>query len=235
MPTPSRRDSHAPGGVGGDPRRRAQYGRPATTMWQELELFQQLVTTGKRPDLVVFYDGFNDLAGQLNQGLTHDPTNYFDPTTGDVFGTAAKGAAAHGGGSRSRIRRRVGDLGRARPRTGTGPRRTRCTTHSTSCSEGVPTGPRCSFADPARSIATRSTTPAPDESTQAAENTISIQGRAAKVTSTLAFPHRRRRLVLLAAQRVHQTAPPRGGGVPAARELRATALGSRRCSSRAGC
>ena len=32
-------------------------------MWQELELFEQLVASGKKPDLVVFYDGFNDLAG----------------------------------------------------------------------------------------------------------------------------------------------------------------------------
>jgi lysophospholipase L1-like esterase len=60
------------------------YGRPAVSMWQELELFQQLVSSGQRPDLVVFYDGFNDLAWQMNIELSTEPTNIYavrDTTT----------------------------------------------------------------------------------------------------------------------------------------------------------
>ena len=49
-------------------------------MWQELELFQQLVASGQKPDLVVFYDGFNDLAWQMNLDLTAEPTNAYDRT-----------------------------------------------------------------------------------------------------------------------------------------------------------
>jgi lysophospholipase L1-like esterase len=56
------------------------YGRPAVSMWQELELFQQTVASGQKPDLVVFYDGFNDLAWQMNLVLTPDPTNAYAKT-----------------------------------------------------------------------------------------------------------------------------------------------------------
>ena len=56
------------------------YGRPGTAMWQELELFEQTISTGQKPDLVVFYDGFNDLAWQMNVELTTEPTNIYDPT-----------------------------------------------------------------------------------------------------------------------------------------------------------
>ncbi len=53
---------------------------------------------GSEPDLVVFYDGFNDLAWQLNLELTPEPTNYFDPTTSrPTSGPTAKGAAAQSG------------------------------------------------------------------------------------------------------------------------------------------
>jgi lysophospholipase L1-like esterase len=53
------------------------YGRPAVSMWQELELFQQTVASGQKPDLVVFYDGFNDLAWQMNIELSTEPTNIY--------------------------------------------------------------------------------------------------------------------------------------------------------------
>ena len=53
------------------------YGRPAVSMWQELELFQQLVASGQKPDLAVFYDGFNDLAWQMNIELSTEPTNIY--------------------------------------------------------------------------------------------------------------------------------------------------------------
>ncbi len=60
------------------------FGRPGTAMWQELELFQQLISTGQKPDLVVFYDGFNDLAWQMNIQLTTEPTNIYDPQSGQT-------------------------------------------------------------------------------------------------------------------------------------------------------
>jgi hypothetical protein len=53
------------------------YGRPGVAMWQELELFQQLVASGQKPGLVVFYDGFNDLAWQMNLELSAEPTNAY--------------------------------------------------------------------------------------------------------------------------------------------------------------
>ncbi len=56
------------------------YGRPAVAMWQELELFQQTVASGQKPDLVVFYDGFNDLAWQMNLQLSAEPTNAYAKT-----------------------------------------------------------------------------------------------------------------------------------------------------------
>jgi lysophospholipase L1-like esterase len=60
------------------------YGRPGTAMWQELELFEQVVSSGQKPDLVVFYDGFNDLAWQMNVQLTTEPTNIYDPQAGQA-------------------------------------------------------------------------------------------------------------------------------------------------------
>jgi lysophospholipase L1-like esterase len=56
------------------------YGRPAVSMWQELELFQQTIASGQKPDLVVFYDGFNDLAWQMNLELSAEPTNAYAKT-----------------------------------------------------------------------------------------------------------------------------------------------------------
>jgi hypothetical protein len=67
------------------------YGRPGIAMWQELELFQQTVASGQKPDLVVFYDGFNDLAWQMNLDLTADPTNVYDSAR-------SKGTRAGAGG-----------------------------------------------------------------------------------------------------------------------------------------
>ncbi len=65
------------------------YGRPGTAMWQELELFEQVVSTGQKPDLVVFYDGFNDLAWQMNVKLTTEPTNIYDSTSGQATNAGA--------------------------------------------------------------------------------------------------------------------------------------------------
>src|SRR4029077_8544827 len=65
------------------------FGRPGTAMWQELELFQQVVSTGQKPDRVVFYDGFNDLAWQMNVKLTTEPTNIYDSTAGQATDAGA--------------------------------------------------------------------------------------------------------------------------------------------------
>jgi lysophospholipase L1-like esterase len=70
------------------------YGRPGIAMWQELELFQQLVASGQKPDLVVFYDGFNDLAWQMNLELSADPTNVYDRTRNEATNAGANGADA---------------------------------------------------------------------------------------------------------------------------------------------
>jgi len=67
------------------------YGRPGIAMWQELELFQQLVASGQKPDLVVFYDGFNDLAWQMNLQLSADPTNVYDGSRDQATNAGANG------------------------------------------------------------------------------------------------------------------------------------------------
>ncbi|MEX1008292.1 MAG: hypothetical protein WD271_10670 [Acidimicrobiia bacterium] len=54
------------------------YGRPATSTWMELGLLEELIAKAGKPDVVVFYDGFNDLAWQLNIRLSPDPYNPFD-------------------------------------------------------------------------------------------------------------------------------------------------------------
>jgi lysophospholipase L1-like esterase len=67
------------------------YGRPGIAMWQELELFQQLVASGQKPDLVVFYDGFNDLAWQMNLELSAEPTNVYDRSRNQATNAGAGG------------------------------------------------------------------------------------------------------------------------------------------------
>jgi lysophospholipase L1-like esterase len=70
------------------------YGRPGIAMWQELQLFQQTVAAGQRPDLVVFYDGFNDLAWQMNLDLSAEPTNVYDRTSNGATNAGANGVDA---------------------------------------------------------------------------------------------------------------------------------------------
>jgi lysophospholipase L1-like esterase len=65
------------------------YGRPGTAIWQELQLFEQLVASGQKPDLVVFYDGFNDLAWQMNLVLSAEPTNVYDRSRGQATNAGA--------------------------------------------------------------------------------------------------------------------------------------------------
>jgi hypothetical protein len=83
------------------------YGRPGIAMWQELELFQQLVASGQKPDMVVFYDGFNDLAWQMNLELSAEPTNVYDRSRNqatnaggvDTTTNASSGASSSGSGT----------------------------------------------------------------------------------------------------------------------------------------
>ena len=70
------------------------YGRPGIAMWQELELFQQLVASGQHPDLVVFYDGFNDLAWQMNLQLSAEPTNVYSTSRNQGTNAGANGVDA---------------------------------------------------------------------------------------------------------------------------------------------
>ena len=50
------------------------YGQQGYAAWQELELLEELLTTGYRPKVVVFYDGINDLYAQANSGTSATPT-----------------------------------------------------------------------------------------------------------------------------------------------------------------
>ena len=50
---------------------RGQYGY---SVWQEVELLEELLTNGYRPNVVVFYDGVNDLGIQTTEGTTTIPS-----------------------------------------------------------------------------------------------------------------------------------------------------------------
>ena len=50
---------------------RGQYGY---SIWQEVELLEELLTNGYRPNVVVFYDGVNDLGIQSTEGTTTIPS-----------------------------------------------------------------------------------------------------------------------------------------------------------------
>jgi hypothetical protein len=58
----------------GIPVRVVNYGQLAYVNWQETLLFQSLVTGGAKPDLAVFYDGYNDLLAQFALGHHRNPT-----------------------------------------------------------------------------------------------------------------------------------------------------------------
>ncbi len=60
------------------------FGHPAYANWQQVQLLEVHLTEGTRPapDVVVFYDGFNDLTLQTQFGVHDEPTHLF-------FGTPA--------------------------------------------------------------------------------------------------------------------------------------------------
>lgn len=166
------------------------YGRPGIAMWQELELYEQLVGTGDKPDLVVFYDGFNDLAWQLNVLLTNIPVNVYDASASD----AAAGAA------RQQISADIAAT-KKRPATTT-------TIPSSSGFQAVVDAywdqagsrrvydavdelvngsdtPKTQFAKGVQQHAT-SSAPADPQNIQAARNAVSIQKRAARLAAAVA-------------------------------------------------
>ncbi len=51
------------------------FGTPAYVNWQGVELFARLLTERAPPDLVVFYDGYNDLSMQFVDGPLHGPSH----------------------------------------------------------------------------------------------------------------------------------------------------------------
>ena len=68
----------------GVPIHAANFGHPAYANWQQVQLLSQELSGGTRtpPDVVVFYDGFNDLTLQTHLGVHQEPTHlFFDATT----------------------------------------------------------------------------------------------------------------------------------------------------------
>jgi hypothetical protein len=55
------------------------FGHPAYAQWQQVQLLEAELSAGTRatPDLVVFYDGFNDLTLQTQLGVHDQPTHLF--------------------------------------------------------------------------------------------------------------------------------------------------------------
>ena len=63
----------------GIPVRVANFGQPGYVNWQEVLLLEQLVSGPSRPDLVVFYDGYNEVMLQFSLGRHSQPTQLEAP------------------------------------------------------------------------------------------------------------------------------------------------------------
>jgi hypothetical protein len=63
----------------GIPVRVFNYGQPAYVNWQEVLLLEQLVSGPSRPDLAVFYDGYNEVMLQFSLGRHRRPTQLEAP------------------------------------------------------------------------------------------------------------------------------------------------------------
>jgi hypothetical protein len=61
-------------GANGIPIHVVNRGQYAYAVWQEVELLEELLTNGYRPDVVVFYDGVNELGIQSTEGTTTIPS-----------------------------------------------------------------------------------------------------------------------------------------------------------------
>lgn len=59
------------------------FGHPAYAQWQQVQLLEAELSAGTRPrpDVVVFYDGFNDLTLQTQLGVHAEPTHLFFAST----------------------------------------------------------------------------------------------------------------------------------------------------------
>ncbi|MFN8027584.1 MAG: hypothetical protein U0W40_14865 [Acidimicrobiia bacterium] len=168
------------------------YGRPGVAMWQELELYEQLVGAGQKPDLVVFYDGFNDLAWQLNVLLTTVPVNVYDANATDSASAAARQQIS-------------ADIAATQKRT---PSASSSSSGGSSGFEAVAdaywdqagsrrvydavdelfngsSGPQTQFAKGVTQHAT-SDAPADPQNIEAAKNAVSIQKRAARLAASIA-------------------------------------------------
>ena len=55
--------------------RATNFGHPAYANWQQVQLLEHHLTRGGRPDVVIFYDGFNDLTLQTQFGVHDEPTH----------------------------------------------------------------------------------------------------------------------------------------------------------------
>ena len=61
------------------------FGHPAYANWQQVQLLSHELSAGTRtpPDVVVFYDGFNDLTLQTHFGVHEEPTHLFFGVTSE--------------------------------------------------------------------------------------------------------------------------------------------------------
>jgi lysophospholipase L1-like esterase len=158
------------------------YGRPATAMWQELELFQQLVASGQKPDLVVFYDGFNDLAWQMNLELSAEPTNVY----------AARGTATNPGANGVDATTNAPD---AAPSSGSGTTLSdvldaywdqSASHHVYDALHDLIAGADAQKVEFAKGVEQKLPAQTPEQISEAARNAVSIQSRAATLATAVA-------------------------------------------------
>jgi len=71
------------------------FGHPAYAQWQQVQLLIAELTAGTKalPDVVVFYDGFNDLTLQTQRGVHQEPTHLFFDTPTAVLASESSVAS----------------------------------------------------------------------------------------------------------------------------------------------
>jgi lysophospholipase L1-like esterase len=84
----------------GIPVRVVNYATPAYVNWQESLQLQDLVTSGRKPDIAVFYDGANELVSQFTQGLHTDIETTLSRQIGDELGQGLTRPPTGSGGVR---------------------------------------------------------------------------------------------------------------------------------------
>jgi hypothetical protein len=83
----------------GIPVRMTNSGTIAYVNWQEALHMQQLASGGRRPDIVVFYDGANEILSQFYEGLHTEPTYLHEEEASKVLGVGGAPPAATAAGS----------------------------------------------------------------------------------------------------------------------------------------